>query len=261
MKSLSIAFALLLLPVPAVCQSGPPKNAKADAAEQQLFHAFWLDRAEGKTTEAVQLYREFLTANPKHEQAPRAAAYALVLLRRSDTSEAERFTREHAALLEQVDADLLTDDRAGRGRGRGGGRFGRGPNAGGRDAVGRGGRDGRGGGRGRGRGGRGGGRAGGRGAGRAGGRGVRGGTTDTPPNPLTARMPVPLDQMSAEQRQEFVARYSQLADQYIAELRAEDQAARAEQLTKSIAEIRKLIDGDKLQDAQRAIERMQRSIR
>jgi hypothetical protein len=232
MKSLSIAFALLLLPVPAVCQSGPPKNAKADAAEQQLFHAFWLDRAEGKTTEAVQLYREFLTANPKHEQAPRAAAYALVLLRRSDTSEAERFTREHAALLEQVDADLLTDDRAGRGRGRG-----------------------------RGRGGRGGGRAGGRGAGRAGGRGVRGGTTDTPPNPLTARMPVPLDQMSAEQRQEFVARYSQLADQYIAELRAEDQAARAEQLTKSIAEIRKLIDGDKLQDAQRAIERMQRSIR
>ena len=245
MKPLSVAFALLLLPLPALTQSGPPKKAEIAAAEQQLFHAFWLDRAEGKTDEALKLYRAFLSAAPKHEQAPRAAAYALVLLRRSDADEAERFSREYVALLEEVDSDLLVDDRAGFGRGRGGLGGGRGR-----------GRGGRGGGRGRGRAGRGGGRGRGRG-----GRGGRGGTTDTPPNPLTARMPVPIDQMTAEQRTEFVARYGRLADQYIADLRDGGQTDLADQLGKAIADIRKLVEDDKLRDAQRAIERMQRSIR
>jgi hypothetical protein len=253
MKITPLAFAVSLLIQPAFAQdvtavekatdSAKKTTASETRAERMLHRAYWLDRVEKKRSEALVLYKSFLAAAPKHEAAPRAAAYALVLVRRTSRQDAAAFSKKYAMLLEKVDADVQEEieDRGRRGRGFPG-RGGRG-----RDGGGRGGPGGDRFGRGR------------RGSdrGRDGGRGRNAAAT----NPLTARMPVKLPDMTKEQVTSFLARYGKVADEYVATLRKSKETKKADELAKAVSQIKTLISAGKLAEAQSAIDKMQRGQR
>lgn len=259
MKITALAFAVSVMIQPAFAQdvtavekatdSAKKTTASEARAERMLHRAYWLDRVEKKRSEALVLYKSFLAAAPKHEAAPRAAAYALVLVRRTSRRDAAAFSKKYAMLLEKVDADVQeeTEDRGRRGRGFPG-RGGRG-----RDGGGRGGQGGDRFGRGR------------RGSdrGRDGGRdGDRGrGRNAAATNPLTARMPVKLPDMTKEQVTSFLARYGKVADEYVATLRKSKETKKADELAKAVSQIKTLISAAKLAEAQSAIDKMQRGQR
>jgi hypothetical protein len=261
MKITALAFAVSVMIQPAFAQdvtavekatdSAKKTTASEARAERMLHRAYWLDRVEKKRSEALVLYKSFLAAAPKHEAAPRAAAYALVLVRRTSRRDAAAFSKQYAMLLEKVDADVQEEieDQGRRGRGRGfPGRGGRG-----RDGGGRGGPGGDRFGRGR------------RGSdrGRDGGRdGDRGrGRNAAVTNPLTARMPVKLPDMTKEQVTAFLARYGKVADEYVATLRKSKETKKADELAKAVSQIKTLISAAKLAEAQSAIDKMQRGQR
>ncbi len=247
MRTASLVFLAAALAAPAGAQSAgkskvPVSKAAAMAkaraterAERMLYRAYWLDNVEKKRAEALELYQSFLVAAPDHAAAPRAAAYALDILRLTSRREAREFTQKHAALLEKVDTEVTEeiDDRSGRGRG------GRGRRGSDRGRNGDGDR--------------------GRGRGRERGERTEAGGTST--KPLTARMSTRLPDMTKTQVDAFLTRYGKMADDYLAELRKNDNRRKAAKLSKTVSEIKKLIRARELVRAQDAIDAMQNSLR
>ena len=86
MKITPLVFAVSVLIPTAFAQDATEvvkTTADVAMADQLLHRAYWLDRVEKKRTEALVLYKSFRAAAPNHEAAPRAAAYALELVRRT----------------------------------------------------------------------------------------------------------------------------------------------------------------------------------
>ncbi|MFQ5503639.1 MAG: class I SAM-dependent methyltransferase [Planctomycetota bacterium] len=99
MKQLSSVLLLLsLLPGDLLAQP----SEQSSKAERLFYRAFYLDQAEARSKEALELYRQFLREAPGHRHAGAAARYALNALKRSKRGkEAEAFAKQYASLLEE----------------------------------------------------------------------------------------------------------------------------------------------------------------
>lgn len=285
---LSIASALLALALPLAAQA-----STANEIENTFYKAFYLEKGERDFAGAMALYEKFLAAAPEHRLAKVAAQQQFALLQRAGKASAsEAFAQKHGALLggtpvasetgtRPADAGAGAEgDRPGRpGRGEGQGRPGRGEG----QAGGFGGRGGdlearvkeleaalakakeegneeqiaqlerqltrikqmaeRGAGAG-GQGGQGGG-PGGQGGGRMGGRGFG---------------QVKFAEMNEEQLTQFGERLDMMG-QMVERMRENGQEERAKAIETGIADVKKALADKKLDDAQKAYDKMMESMR
>jgi hypothetical protein len=103
----TLVLASLALPLTAQDKSDA-QVARTDAAAT-FYQAYFLDydqaRSAAATKRALVLYRSFLTANPRHELAGKAASRAVVLLYASgDLVGARAFAEKHGELIATVEA-------------------------------------------------------------------------------------------------------------------------------------------------------------
>ncbi len=115
----------------------PPHEAAATPAETIFYKAYWMEKGERNFAEAITLYEQFLAQAPEHRLAKQAATFEFDLMTRAGkTKEAEAFAKKYEKLLGNVavGAPARAD---GEGRGRGG--EGRGAGAGGAAGAGAGG--------------------------------------------------------------------------------------------------------------------------
>ena len=144
-------FAALLLALPLVSQT--PAVSEGEA---MFYKAYWLQKSERRFAESLALYQQFLQVAPGHSLARQAAANRLELLTQlGELEKAREFAREYEGLLGKVAIGRPATERGERGErgdrgapeGRGGSREARGEEGerGGRARGGRGGRQGRGG--------------------------------------------------------------------------------------------------------------------
>ncbi|MEQ1630853.1 MAG: hypothetical protein ABL997_00675 [Planctomycetota bacterium] len=106
-----------------------PLCAQDPAAAEALFHkAYWLQNGERNFAEAMTLYDKFLVAAPEHPLVARAAQFQFELLTRAGkTDEATAFAKKYEKVLGKVAAPAAstttaTGEGQGEGRGRGEGR-------------------------------------------------------------------------------------------------------------------------------------------
>lgn len=122
-----LSAAMLSLPILAQDHAGatPTKQdvPAAEPAENTMFYrAYYLERGERRSDEAIALYKKFLEAAPKSRYAGKAAANTLALLNRAGKVEdADAFKTKYAEVLKNADvsgpSDAGAGDAAGAGRG------------------------------------------------------------------------------------------------------------------------------------------------
>ncbi len=118
------ATALFALALPVMAQ-----DAASLPAESLFYKAYWLEKGERNPAEAMVLYEQFLQQAPDHRLAKQAATFEFDLLTRAGkTKEAEVFAKKYQKLLGDVavGAPAKADGagRGGEGRERGGDRGG-----------------------------------------------------------------------------------------------------------------------------------------
>jgi hypothetical protein len=133
-RSLSV---LGLLALPCLAQepvAGTAPAASAVEAENLFYKAFFLQRGERRSADALQLYAKFLEAAPNHRYAGRAAQASIqILTDDGKVEEADKLRAKYSKVLATVDAQPAGAPR-GEGAGRGEGRPGAGAPGGGRQA-------------------------------------------------------------------------------------------------------------------------------
>jgi hypothetical protein len=131
---LRFAAALLTLALPVLAQNqSNPANTNATEAENVFYKAFWLEKGEHNRLEAMALYEKFLSMAPDHPKAKIAAQNQFALLNLAgQTKEAEAFAQKYGKLL-GGNAQVTPGDAGaaprGEGAGAGGGRRGAGGGA------------------------------------------------------------------------------------------------------------------------------------
>lgn len=119
------AAALFALALPLAAQDA------AATAENLFYKAYWMEKGERDFAAAMTLYDQFLSQAPEHRLAKQAATFQFDLLTRSGkTKDAEAFAKKYEKLLGNVAVGApARADGEGRGRGGEGRGEGRGPGA------------------------------------------------------------------------------------------------------------------------------------
>jgi tetratricopeptide (TPR) repeat protein len=211
-----LACALFALALPLMAQ----EKAQSADAENVFYKAFYLERGERNADAALDLYTKFLAMAPDHRLARKAAEQSLAILRAGGKEkEATAFATKYEKLLGSGTVAV------------GGDAGGRPPRGQGGDAAGQGGRA---------QGGRGQG-----GGGQAGQGGRRGGFGQ-----------VKFADMSAEEIADFKTNRLERMSGFIDRMRENGNEDRAKAMEEGIAAVKKALDDKKLDEAQKAWDKM-----
>src|SRR5688572_16684971 len=104
---------LTMLVLPLAAQEA--KSATTSDPETLFFKAFYLEKGERQNKQALELYQQFLAANPSHKYSKKAAQNAYGLFPQlGQMEEGEKFKAKYSELLK--DASDAAAPRAGEGR-------------------------------------------------------------------------------------------------------------------------------------------------